>query len=215
MKNKNLITTFSTKYNQNRNFCPFWATVCKTVRPMLSDRCPVCLSVCPVCPVCPVCNVGALWPNGWTDQDENWQASALATLCKMGTQLPPKKEAEPPIFGPYLLWPNGWMDQDGIWHGGRPRLRRHCVRWDLAAPKRGTAPPIFGPCVLWPNGSMDQDATWYGGRPRPRRHCVRWSPTPPRGTAPNFRPTSIVVNGRPSQLVLSSCLHSDNYLNRH
>ena len=25
----------------------FWATVCKTVRPMLSDRCPVCLS-CPV-----------------------------------------------------------------------------------------------------------------------------------------------------------------------
>jgi len=26
----------------------FWATVCKTVRPMLSDRC---LS-CPVCPVC-------------------------------------------------------------------------------------------------------------------------------------------------------------------
>jgi len=143
MKNKNLITTFSTKYNQNRNFCPFWATVCKTVRPMLSDRCPVCLSVCPVCPVCPVCNVGALWPNGWTDQDENWQASALATLCKMGTQLPPKKEAEPPIFGPYLLWPNGWMDQDGIWHGGRPRLRRHCVRWDLAAPKRGTAPSQF------------------------------------------------------------------------
>ena len=26
----------------------FWAIVCKTVRPMLSDRCPV-LSVCPVC----------------------------------------------------------------------------------------------------------------------------------------------------------------------
>ena len=24
----------------------FWATVCKTVRPMPSDRCPVCLSVC-------------------------------------------------------------------------------------------------------------------------------------------------------------------------
>jgi len=26
----------------------FWATVCKTVLPMLSDHCPVCLSVCPV-----------------------------------------------------------------------------------------------------------------------------------------------------------------------
>jgi len=43
----------------------FWATVCKTVRPMLSDRC---------LPVCPVCNVGVLWPNGWTDQDETWRA---------------------------------------------------------------------------------------------------------------------------------------------
>ena len=39
------------------------ATVCKTVRRMLSDRC---LSVCPVC------DVRALWPNGWTDQDETW-----------------------------------------------------------------------------------------------------------------------------------------------
>ena len=42
----------------------FWATVCKTVHPMLSVRClscPVCLSVC---------NVRALWPNGWTNVDE-------------------------------------------------------------------------------------------------------------------------------------------------
>jgi len=31
----------------------FWATVCKKVRPMISDRCPV-LS-CPVCPVLTVC----------------------------------------------------------------------------------------------------------------------------------------------------------------
>jgi len=46
----------------------FWATVCKTVRPMLSVRCLSCLSVCPVC------DVGALWPNGWTDQDETWNA---------------------------------------------------------------------------------------------------------------------------------------------
>jgi len=48
----------------------FWATVCKTVRPMLSDRqtvvCPFCLSVLSVC------DVGVLWPNGWIDQDETW-----------------------------------------------------------------------------------------------------------------------------------------------
>jgi len=46
-------------------FSHFWATVCKTVRSMLSVRCPVCLSVC-----LSVCTVRALWPNGWTDQDE-------------------------------------------------------------------------------------------------------------------------------------------------
>ena len=49
-----------------------WATACKTVRPMLSDRCPVCLS----CLSCPVCDVGVLWPNGWSwsDQDETCHA---------------------------------------------------------------------------------------------------------------------------------------------
>jgi len=38
-------------------FAHFWATVCKTVRPMLSlsDRC---LSIC---------SISALWPSGWMD----------------------------------------------------------------------------------------------------------------------------------------------------
>ena len=48
----------------------FWATVCKTVRPMLSDRCLFCV---PCLSICPVCDVGVLWPNGWMDQDETWQ----------------------------------------------------------------------------------------------------------------------------------------------
>jgi len=43
----------------------FWATVCKIVRPTLSDRCLSVLSVC---------NVGVLWPNGWMDQDETSHA---------------------------------------------------------------------------------------------------------------------------------------------
>jgi len=38
------------------------ATACKTVRPMLSDR----------CPVCPVCDVVVLWPNGWMNQGATW-----------------------------------------------------------------------------------------------------------------------------------------------
>ena len=62
----------------------FWATICKTVCPMLLDPSPVCLYVyCLSCmPVCRVCNVGVLWPNGWMDQDETWHvALAQATLC--------------------------------------------------------------------------------------------------------------------------------------
>ena len=41
----------------------FWATVCRTVRRMLSDSCLSCLFVC---------DVGVLWPNGRMDQDETW-----------------------------------------------------------------------------------------------------------------------------------------------
>jgi len=45
----------------------------------------------------------------------------------------PEKRAQPhPNFGPFgpcLLWPNGWMDQDATWYGGKPRPRRHCIRW--------------------------------------------------------------------------------------
>ena len=88
---------------------------------------------------------------------------------------PPKKGAEPPIFGPCLLRPNGWMDQDATWYRGRPQPRRLCVRWGPSSPpKKGTEPPpIFGPFLLWPNGWMHQGATWYRGRPQPRRLCVR------------------------------------------
>ena len=46
----------------------FWAFVCKTVRPMLSDRCLSVLSCLSVC------DVGVLWPNGLMDQDEAWHA---------------------------------------------------------------------------------------------------------------------------------------------
>ena len=47
----NRIVTFPTTLGNTNNlksteFVSFWATVCKTVRPMLLDCCPVCLSVC-------------------------------------------------------------------------------------------------------------------------------------------------------------------------
>jgi len=72
----------------------------------------------------------------------------------------PNKEAEPPIFGPFLLfWPNGWMHQDATWYGGMPPPRRLCFRWGPRPllPK-GAEPPILDARLLWPNGFMDQDA---------------------------------------------------------
>jgi len=59
-----------------------------------------------------------------------------------GDSVPSPKGAQPPIFGPCLLWPNGWMDEDTIWYGGRPRPRRHCVKWGFSSPRKGhsTAP---------------------------------------------------------------------------
>jgi len=62
-----------------------------------------------------------------------------------------------PVCDVGVLWPNGWMDQDASWYRGKPRLRRHCVRWGSSSPKRGqNTPPIFGPCLLWPNGRPSQ-----------------------------------------------------------
>jgi len=65
-----------------------------------------------------------------------------------GDPAPQKKKGaqQPPIFGPCLFWPNGWMDQDGTWYGGRPRPRRHCVRWGPSSPpprKGHSSPPSF------------------------------------------------------------------------
>jgi len=74
----------------------FWTTVCKPVRPMLSVRC---LSVC---------NVRALWPNGWTDQDETWRAGRPRPwphCVKWGPRPPSPKRgrSHPQIFGPCLF----------------------------------------------------------------------------------------------------------------
>jgi len=59
---------------------------------------------------------------------------------------------------------------------------------------------------------MDEDAAWYGSRPRPRPHCrpTRRDPSSrERGTAaPLFSAHHVYCgHGRPSQLLLSSCLN--------
>jgi len=60
---------------------------------MLSVRCPVCLSVC---------DVRALWPNGWTDQDETWHAGlGPGHIVLDGDPAPPpQRGTAPPNFRP-------------------------------------------------------------------------------------------------------------------
>ena len=148
---------------------------------MLSNRCPVCLSVyLPVCLSCLfVCDVGVLWPNGWTDQDRTWHAGKTRSWphCVRWESSSPPQRGTASIFRPISVVTK-WL----------PR-------------KKVTAPTQFLPMSFcaWPNGWMDEDVTWYESRPRPRPHCVRRTPTsqlPPRkghSSAPALRPMSIVA----------------------
>jgi len=124
----------------------------------------------------------------------------------MGTQLPlARKGAQPPIFGPCLLWPNGWMDQlDATSNEGRPRPGQQCVKYGPSSTPNRTA-PNFGPCLLWPNGWMDQDATWYDDEPQPRPHTGTQLSLPEGAQPPIFGLCLLCQNGRPSQLLLSTC----------
>ena len=88
-------TRRSTPNGNLDRFSRFWATVCKSVRPMLSESCLSVLSCLSVC------NVGVLWPNGWMDQDATWyggrpQPRGLCVRWGRPSQLPQ-------IFGPCLL----------------------------------------------------------------------------------------------------------------
>jgi len=91
----------------------------------------------------------------------------------------------------------------------------HVVLDGDPAPPKGAQSANFGSCPLWPNGWMDPDAIWYGSRPRPKPHCDRRGPSFPRerGTAaPLFSAHVRCGRGRPSQLLLSSCLKNTDIL---
>ena len=84
-----------------------WASVCKTVRPVLSDSCLSVLS----------CLSVTLLDRG---QTVGWIKMKLGTQVGLGpgpfvldgdlAPAPPHGQSPLPIFGPYLLWPNSWID---------------------------------------------------------------------------------------------------------
>jgi len=113
----------------------FWATVCKTVRPMLSVR-------CPVSPVCPVSLSATFVHCGETVGRIKMKLGMQVGLgpghiVLDRDQLPSPKGAQPPNFrpiSPYLLRPNGCMDQDVTWYGAMPWPSGLCVRWGPRCP---------------------------------------------------------------------------------
>jgi len=63
-----------------------------------------------VCPVCPVCDVRALWPNGWTDQDETWLAGTPRPwphCVRWGPSSPSPKGAQLPLNSVAAKWLHG------------------------------------------------------------------------------------------------------------
>jgi len=171
----------------------FWTTVCKTVRLWYRSV------------VCPVCNVGVLWPNGWTDQDETWHAGRprLWPHCvRWGPSSPPPKGHSPQFSahiccGQMAAWIKMSLDMKLSLGQGESVLDG-----DHAPPpqKGGLPRQIFGPWLLRPNSWMDAAGTWHGGRLQPRRLCVRWGPSPlhpKRGGAPCpiFGPFLLWSNG--------------------
>ena len=96
-------------------FLFFWATVCKTVRPMPSD---CCLSVCLSCLSVTLVYCGQRV--GWMKMKFDMEVGlALASLCQMGTQLALPK-GETPNFWPMSVVAKG-LDRSRYvsWHRGQ------------------------------------------------------------------------------------------------
>jgi len=150
----------------------FWATVCKTVRDMLLDRC--------LCPVLSLCNVGVLCML----QTVGWIKMKLGAQTGLGPghivldgdpAPPPPRGHSLPIFGPYsyLLRPNGCLDQDATWYGDKLRPKQHCVRWGPSPPPQKGTDAQFSDRVY-----CGQTAGWSSGVTfrRPGAEAVKCAP---------------------------------------
>ena len=117
----------------------FWATVCKTVLPILSDRC---LSVCLSCPVLSVTLVYCGRAVEWIKMKLGVQVGlALGHIVSDGHPASLPKRGTAPNIRPIFVVAT-WLDGSTC-HlvGGSPRPKRHCVRWGPSSPQTGAQPP--------------------------------------------------------------------------
>ena len=157
----------------------FWATVCKTVRPMLSVRCPVlsCLSVTFV-------HCGQTVGRIKTKLGVQVGLGPGHIVLDGDPSPPPPKWHNPPFSahiccGQMAAWIKTSLGMElGLGQSNFVLDGDHAPR-----PQKGGSPQIFGPYLLRPNGWIDEAGTWHGSRPQPRRLCVRWEPrsTSPKG----------------------------------
>jgi len=110
---------------------------------------------------------------------------------------PPKMaHSPPPIRGPCLLCQiAGWIKMPLGKEVGLDQPRRHCVRWGPSSPpKRATEKPptLFGPCILWPNGWITMPCSMEVSLGLGAGYIVLDGEHQKKGTAPNFRPVSVV-----------------------
>jgi len=142
----------------------------------------------------------------------------------MGTSSPTKRSTAAPTFEiygrrlclrpynprpPCLLWPNGWMDQDAIWYESRPRPRPDCVRWGPSSP---SPPPKEHSPQFSAHVCCGQTAGWIKMPLGTKvglgqsHNVLDGDPAPSKGVhTPIFGPCLLWPNGRPSQLLLSTC----------
>jgi len=125
--------------------CGFWATVCKTVRPMPSDRWLSCLSVC---------NVGVYCGQtvGWISMPLGMEVGhGPGHVVLDGDQAFPKMGTAPlPNFRPMSVVAKRL---DGSRYHLVKRLayrpRRHCIRWEPSSPpKKSHSLPTFRPMSI-------------------------------------------------------------------
>jgi len=153
---------------------------------MLSDRCPVCLSVCPVLSLTFVhCGQTAGRINMKVGMQVGLGPGHTALDGDTATLL---QRAQLPQFSAHICRGQkaAWIKMPLGMELGLGPGDFVLDRDPAPPPQKGPSPQIFGPCLLWPNSWMDQDGTWHGGRPQPRR--LR-DPARPL----NFRPMFITV----------------------
>jgi len=168
----------------------------------LRYRSVVCMSVLSCLSSLCVCDVRALWPNGWTDQDETWHAGRPRPwphCVRWGPSSPSPKGRSPPPFSAHICCGQmaAWIKMS---HGMEVGLDPGDVLLDgdpAPPPKRG-APPKFSAHVY-----CGQTAGWMklvlgmevGLNPGDFVLDGTQSPSRKgdRAPLPNFRPISIVA----------------------